>query len=147
MSTMNATSHGFEDMKLNIKIKLSALWTSVTLCYLYGDYFELYVPQKTQGLVTGANLLDTPFKLFAASVLLAIPALMVFLSVSLKPAVNRRLNIALGFFFTVIMLLIAVTSLTPWRMFYVFLAVVESCLTSMIIWYVWKWPQERVSNQ
>ncbi len=147
MSTMNATSHGFEDMKLNIKIKLSALWTSVTLCYLYGDYFELYVPQKTQGLVTGANLLDTPFKLFAASVLLAIPALMVFLSVSLKPAVNRRLNIALGFFFTVIMLLIAVTSLTPWRMFYVFLAVVESCLTSLIIWYAWKWPKERVSNQ
>ena len=147
MSTMNATSHGFEDMKLNIKIKLSALWTSVTLCYLYGDYFELYVPQKTQWLVTGANLLDTPFKLFAASVLLAIPALMVFLSVSLKPAVNRRLNIALGFFFTVIMLLIAVTSLTPWRMFYVFLAVVESCLTSLIIWYAWKWPQERVSNQ
>ncbi|HNN72504.1 MAG TPA: DUF6326 family protein [Ferruginibacter sp.] len=144
---MNATSHGFEDMKLNIKIKLSALWTSVTLCYLYGDYFELYVPQKTQGLVTGANLLDTPFKLFAASVLLAIPALMVFLSVSLKPAVNRRLNIALGFFFTVIMLLIAVTSLTPWRMFYVFLAVVESCLTSLIIWYAWKWPKERVSNQ
>ena len=147
MSTMNATSHGFEDMKLNIKIKVSALWTSVTLCYLYGDYFELYVPQKTQGLVTGANLLDTPFKLFAASVLLAIPALMVFLSVSLKPAVNRRLNIALGFFFTVIMLLIAVTSLTPWRMFYVFLAVVESCLTSLIIWYAWKWPKERVSNQ
>ena len=144
---MNATSHGFEDMKLNIKIKLSALWTSVTLCYLYGDYFELYVPQKTQGLVTGANLLDTPFKLFAASVLLAIPALMVFLSVSLKPAVNRRLNIALGFFFTVIMLLIAVTSRTSWRMFYVFLAIVESCLTSLIIWYAWKWPKERVSNQ
>ena len=144
---MNATPSGLEDMKLNVKIKLSALWTSVTLCYLYGDYFELYVPQKTQGLVTGANLLDTPFKLFAASVLLAIPALMVFLSVSLKPAVNRRLNIALGFFFTVIMLLIAVTSLTPWRMFYVFLAVVESCLTSLIIWYAWKWPKERVSNQ
>ncbi len=147
MSTMNATSHGFEDMKLNIKIKLSALWTSVTLCYLYGDYFELYVPQKTQGLVTGANLLDTPFKLFAASVLLAIPALMVFLSVVLPPVINRRLNIFFGILFTGIMLLIAVTSLIPWRVFYVFLAVTESCLTALVVWYAWKWPKERVSNQ
>ncbi|HNL65376.1 MAG TPA: DUF6326 family protein [Ferruginibacter sp.] len=147
MKTVNATPSGLEDMKLNVKIKLSALWTSVTLCYLYGDYFELYVPQKTQGLVTGANLLDTPFKLFAASVLLAIPALMVFLSVVLPPVINRRLNIFFGILFTGIMLLIAVTSLIPWRVFYVFLAVTESCLTALVVWYAWKWPKERVSNQ
>ena len=37
-----------EDYKINIKIKLSILWASVTLFYLYGDYFELYIPQKTK---------------------------------------------------------------------------------------------------
>jgi hypothetical protein len=47
MNTNKATKFDFEDIKVNIKIKLSALWTSVTLCYLYGDYFELYVPKKT----------------------------------------------------------------------------------------------------
>jgi Family of unknown function (DUF6326) len=130
-----------EDFKINIKIKLSALWTGVTLCYLYGDYFELYVPNKVQGLLNGMNLLDTPMKLFAASVLLAIPASMVFLSVILKPSINRVLNIVFGLFFTAIMLLIAVTSLTPWRTFYVFLALVESGITSAIVWYAWKWPR------
>ena len=47
-----------EDTKVNIKIKLSALWASVTLCYLYGDYFELYVPRKVEGLINGENLLN-----------------------------------------------------------------------------------------
>ena len=131
----------YENVQINIKIKLSALWTSVTLCYLYGDYFELYVPKKTQGLVDGTNLLDSPMKLFAASVLLAIPALMVFLSITLTPKINRQLNIVFGIFYTAIMVLIAITSITPWRTFYVFLAIVESIITSLIVFYAWKWPR------
>ncbi len=141
MDSNKTSASGFEDFKINVKIKLSLLWTSVTLCYLYGDYFELYVPQKTQGLVNGVNMLDTPMKLFAASLLLVIPALMVFLSVILKSSVNRRLNIILGLFYTAIMILIALTSITPWRIFYVFLAIVESCITSLIVWFAWKWSK------
>ena len=136
------TNDDFEDIKVNIKIKLSALWTAVTLCYLYGDYFELYVPNKVTGLLDGKNLLDSPMKLFLASALLAIPALMVFLSITLKPQLNRGLNIILGIFFTAIMVLIAFTSITPWRAFYVFLAIVESIITSLIVWYSWKWPKQ-----
>ena len=107
-------TNDFEDLKVNIKIKLSALWTSVTFCYLYGDYFELYVPQKTQGLINGVNMLDSPIKLFAASILLSIPSLMIFLSIILKPTINRRLNIILGILYTAMMVLIALTSITPW---------------------------------
>lgn len=137
---MNNTNE-LEDFKINIKIKLSALWTSLMFCYIYGDYFELYVPQKTQGLVDGMNILNSPMKLFGASVLLAIPALMIFLSIVLKPKINRWLNIAFGIFFTALMLLIATSSLTPWRTFYVFLALMESGITSLVVWYAWRWPQ------
>ncbi len=131
-----------ENSPINIKIKLSLLWAAITLCYLYGDYFELYVPQKVEGLISGANLLDSPLKLFSASVLLAIPAIMVCLSVLLDPGINRWLNIILGLFFTGIMLFIAVTSITPWRSFYVFLAIVESITTFLIVWYAWNWPRQ-----
>jgi len=136
-----------EDIPVHTRIKLSALWASVTLCYLYGDYFELYVPQKTQGLVSGANLLDSPAKLLAAAVLLAIPAIMVCLSVMAKAALSRRLNIIFGIFYTAIMVLIAFTSLTPWRTFYVFLAIVESCITALIVYYAWKWPRHTPTDQ
>jgi hypothetical protein len=141
MNTNRTNTRDFEDVKVNIKVKLSALWTSVTLCYLYGDYFELYVPQKTQGLVNGINMLDSPLKLFAASLLLAIPAIMVFLSIILDPIINRKLNIIFGVFFTAIMVLIAISSISSWRAFYVFLAIVESCITSLIVWHAWKWPK------
>lgn len=137
------TTTELENTRVNIKFRLSALWTSVTLCYLYGDYFELYVPQKVEGMLNGENLLDSPGKLFAATAALAIPALMVFLSMQLRPSFSRILNIVTGLFFTVVTLLIAFTSIAPWRAFYVFLAITESVLTALIVWYAVKWPRSR----
>ena len=140
------TTYRLEDLKVNIKIKLSLLWTAVTLIYLYGDYFELYIPGKAQGLVTGENLLSSPLKLFVAAFVLAIPALMVFLSILLKPKTSRILNIIFGLFFTAIMVLITFTSIEPSRAFYVFYALLESTLTSIIVWYAFKWPKQTGFN-
>ena len=130
-----------EDFPINMKIKLSALWAGVTLCYLYCDYFELYVPKKIEGIINGQNLLDSPTKLFAAAVLLAIPAAMVFLSILLKPTVSKWLNIIVGILFTFIMVLIAFTYSDVWYTFYLFYAILESLITAMIVWYAWKWPK------
>lgn len=131
----------FEDISVNVKIVLAGLWTSVTLCYLYGDYFELYTPGKAQGLVDGHNLLNSPVNLLMASVFLAIPAVMVFLSLILKPVINRILNIVFGVFFTVVMLLIGISSYSNWYLFYVFLAAVECIITILIVVYAWKWKK------
>lgn len=138
----NSDKSAFKDFEINPKLKLSSLWATVTLCYLYGDYFELYVPRKAEGLVNGENLLDSPVKLLIAAVLLAIPALMVFISVILKPKLNRFLNIFFGTVYSAIMILIAFTSLTQWRSFYVFLAIIESIITILVIRYAWNWPKE-----
>lgn len=134
------TKKQFQNFKVNIKIKLAILWASVTFCYLYGDYFELYIPQKTAGLLSGDNLLNSPEKLFFAAFLLAIPSTMVFLSVLLNPKINRMLNLILGTFFTLIMVLIGVTSFEPWRAFYVFYALLEAIITLIIVWTALKWP-------
>ncbi|WKV12266.1 DUF6326 family protein [Marivirga harenae] len=122
-----------ENAKVNVKIKLSLLWASVLFCYLYGDYFELYVPDKVDSLLTGTNVLDSPSKLLIASVVLAIPALMVALSVLLNPKFNRILNILFGILFTVMMVFIGISSITPWYSFYVFLAFLESLITILIV--------------
>ncbi len=131
-----------EDLKINVKIKLSALWASVMFCYIYGDYFSFYVPNKIEEFISGETMLDSPQKLVAASILMVVPSVMVFLSLVLKPKVNKWLNIVFGAFYTAIMILIAITSFAPWWTFYVFLALVESCITSLIIWYAWKWPKQ-----
>lgn len=134
--------NNLQDFRINIKIKLAALWTSLTFLYIYGDYFELYVPSKLSGIINGNNMLDNPVKLFLASLLLAVPSLMICLSILLKPAVNRWLNILFGLFFTAIMLLIAVTSISEWRTFYVFYAIIESMLTSIIVWTAFNWVKQ-----
>jgi hypothetical protein len=72
---------------------------------------------------------------------MAVPALMVFFSLVLKPRANRWLNIIFGTIYTAIMVLIAIKSIAPWWTFYVFLAVVESCITATIVWYAWTWPK------
>ncbi|WP_347216604.1 DUF6326 family protein [Chryseobacterium sp.] len=131
----------FEDTPVNVKIILAGLWTSVTLCYLYGDYFELYTPGKAQGLVDGHNLLNSPFNLLLAALVLAIPAIMVFLSLILKPVINRVLNIIFGIFFTLVMLFIGISSFSEWYLFYVFLAGIECIITILIVVYAWKWKK------
>ncbi|MEQ6167437.1 DUF6326 family protein [Ekhidna sp. MALMAid0563] len=130
-----------DNPKINIKIKLSALWASLVFCFLYGDYFELYTPGKVDSLLTGNNVLDSPMTLLIASVILSIPSLMVALSVLLNAKLNRILNISFGMLFTLMMLLIGINSMTPWYEFYVFLAFLESLITIVIIWLAWNWPK------
>jgi hypothetical protein len=68
------------DVNVDIKLKLSALWASVTLCYLYCDYFELYQAGKLQSMLAGQLEPLGPASqgvLLGVSVLLSLPALMI----------------------------------------------------------------------
>ena len=131
----------YEDYKINIKLVLSGLWASVMFLYIYGDYFELYVPGKTQGLLNGQNLLNTPYKLLFATIILTLPSLMIFLSLIVKPKWNRVLNIVVGVILTLFTLLVGISSLSEWRIFYVMLSFLESILTAFIVWKAWHWPR------
>lgn len=135
-----------ENPKVNIKIKLAALWASATFCYLYGDYFELYTPDKVNSLITGDNNLDSPTTLLIASIILAIPSVMVAASIFLKPKINRILNILFGTLFTLMMVFIGIISTNEWYLFYIFLAFLESIITTLIVWYAWNWPK-KVENK
>ena len=133
----------FENPKVNIKIKLASLWASVTFCYLYGDYFELYTPDKVNSLISGDNILSSPTTLLIASIILAIPSIMVALSIFIKPKINRILNIVFGTIFTIMMIFIGIMSTNEWYLFYAFLAFLESLITASIVWFAWKWPKEK----
>ena len=142
---MNHTNK-LEDFKVNVKIKLAALWTSVMFCYIYEDYFELYVPKRVERIISSESLLNTPQKLFAASWVLIIPALMIFLSILLKPKLSRLFNIIFGTCYTALMLWILSNYSDKWLTFAVVFAIVESIITALIVWYAWKWPRKSHLN-
>lgn len=94
---------------------------------------------EIEKFMNGQTELDSPLRLFAASVLMTIPALMVFLSLVLRPRLNRWLNIVFGIFYTAIVIIVAFYRIDPWWIYYLFLSVVESLITLLIVWYAWKW--------
>lgn len=138
---MKSAGAALNDITIHVKMKISALWASVMFCYLYGDYFLLYQPGKLQGMLEGKMVPLGPTTqgvLLFTSVMMAIPASMVFLSLVLKANLNRWVNFLLGVIYTVFVL---ITMPGAW-VFYIFLGSVDVMLTSLIVWYAWKWPRE-----
>jgi hypothetical protein len=130
----------YEDMKVPVKLKLSLLWATVLFCYLYGDYFGLYKPGKLKGMLDGTLQHLGPTSqgiLLGLSISMAIPSLMVFLSLVLSPKVSRSVNIVVGVIYT---LFVLITMPGSWN-FYLFFGTVDMILTSLIIWYAWTWPR------
>lgn len=133
----------YEDFKVNIKLKLSALWISVMFCYIYGDFFSLFVPGRIKGLINGQSGAGTitPCVLLCYAILLSLPPLMIFLSLMLHPKTNRVANIIAGLFFTLVMLLVTGLSISKWMIFYIYLGVIEITITCLIVGYAWRWPR------
>ncbi|HET7592907.1 MAG TPA: DUF6326 family protein [Rhodanobacteraceae bacterium] len=123
-----------------VQLKLSALWASVMLCYIYGDYFGLFVPGTLKAMLEGQMGSLGPTTqgvLLGTSALITFPALMVALSLLLPPTVNRWLNILLGLVYTAIVLFFMAGG---WW-FYEALAIVEIILQLLVVWHAWKWPK------
>lgn len=129
-----------DDPKVNVKLKLAALWASLMFCYVYGDYFGLYVPGKLAGMLAGR--MDplgavTQGVLLGTSAMMAVPALMVCLSLLLRPVPSRWANVALGLVYAAIMLM---TMPGAWT-FYLIFGVIEVALSLAIVWTAWRWPR------
>ncbi|HUG33219.1 MAG TPA: DUF6326 family protein [Anaerolineales bacterium] len=127
-----------EDIKIHVKMKLSALWAAMMFLYIYADILSLFRPGQIEEMIEGRM---DPFpvtqgSLLTASILMMIPAGMVFLSLSLKHAANRWANIALGVLYT----LVNISNLIGevW-VYYISFGVVEIVLTLLIVGYAWKW--------
>lgn len=141
MSVTSTTQSKLQDSPIDVKIKLAALWAATMFCYLYGDYFELYVPGKLSSMLEGKMLplgTVTQWMLVGTSVMMAVQCVMVFLPLVMKPAVNRWVNLFFGLVFAVIVLL--VISQGGW-IFYKFLGVVEIALLLAVVWQAWNWPR------
>lgn len=138
MADLRKTS--LEDPRINVKLKLAALWASLMFCYVYGDYFGLYVPGTLAGMLAG-NMgplgAVTQRVLLGTSVMMAVPALMICLSLLLRAPISRWANVALGLVYAAIMLM---TMPGAWT-FYLFFGVIEVALSLAIVWIAWRWPR------
>lgn len=127
-----------EDMKIDVKIKLAALWAAMMFCYVYKDLLFFYKPGLIEDIMAGATPLGSQESLLGAAILMAIPSVMVFLSVILPAKVNRLANIIVGIVYTGV----NVGAFMEPEIFYVFFGIVEVMITLLIVWHAWKWPKQ-----
>lgn len=137
---MKNTQNTLEDINVNLKVKLATLWTSFMFLYIYVDYFHLYMPGSIKDILAGkVFVFDISYVfLLIAMIFVAIPTLMIFLSVALPAKVNRWTNIIVATVFIPYMLFNLAGE--AWVHMY-FAAAVEVVILCLIIRYAWKWPR------
>ncbi|HXI11773.1 MAG TPA: DUF6326 family protein [Thermoanaerobaculia bacterium] len=135
----NSAERALETFSVPTNLKLALLWTSLMFLYIYNDYFELYSRGKIASMAAGRI---GPFEangraMVIFSILLAIPALMIFMSAVLPPLVNRWMNVTLGLLYTVVEALTLIGS----RLSYQVVVSMEIVVTLLIIWFAMRWPR------
>jgi len=118
----------------DVKIILSATWAALMLAYLLGDVLRIYAGDFKPGEIGGRKI--TQNLLLGIAVLMVIPILMVFLSLTLNYPLNRWTNIVAAIVFLGFSLL----GLPTYRSAYDrFLIIVGLGLNMLTIVYAWQW--------
>ena len=135
----NRSQH-FEDLIVNVKIKLSALWIVLMFLYVYVDILGFYKPGTVENILAGVVWEFEISQVWASSalILMTIPIIMIALSLILTPAINRWVNLVVAALYIVISAGNAVGE--SW-IFMWYGAAVEVAILVLIIWYAWTWPK------
>jgi hypothetical protein len=140
MSSTNDGRRVLEDVEVPVRLKLSAGWVVLLLLYAYGDIFGYFRPGFIEDVMAGevfAFEIDQVF-LVAISVYVALPALMVLLSLVLTPTVSRWANVVLGSVYAVTILL---STIGDDYVYYYVLSILEIVVALLIVWSAWTWPE------
>ncbi len=117
-----------------VQIKLSALWVALVLTYLLGDVLRIFSGDFKAGEIGGMQISQTMY--LGMAILMVIPILMVFLSLTLNNPVNRWANIIVAIFFFAFNLIGLPTYPSAYDKF---LIVVGLGFNALTVWYAWKW--------
>ena len=129
---------------LDMNVKLSTLWITASLSYLYCDVISLMDPELLKQYLKGNvnGLAFTPGFLFGAAILISIPIVMVLLSRVLNYRVNRWANITAAIFMTAVQTLTLVIGVPA--LYYLYLSIIEITCTVLIFGYAWRWREPAV---
>ena len=118
----------------DVIIILSALWVATELTYLYGDVMRIFSGDAEKMFAEQAQF--TQVMWLGISILMVIPIVMVFLSLTLNYPVNRWANIIVAIFF----FLFNLVGLRTYPSAYdKFLLIVSMGFNVMTVWYAWTW--------
>jgi hypothetical protein len=134
-----------EDLRMPVQAKLAAAWTSFMFLYIYVDYFALYKPGFIDDILVGIVYefdISQVFVIIALS-LVAVPILMVFLSMTLPARANRLMNLIVAPIYVAVSAFNALGE--SWTYYYTLTIGLEVILLALIVRYAWTWPRRTTS--
>ncbi|GIH93583.1 DUF6326 family protein [Planobispora siamensis] len=143
MTIRTKTPNLLDNRPVPVRAKLAAAWTSLMFLYIYVDYFHLHKPGVIDNLRAGVvfefDISPTLLTMMLAS--MAIPALMVMLSMTLPARVNRATNLVVASLYIPYSVFNAAGESWDWAPFYGLSIGIEVLLLAFILRSAWTWPR------
>jgi hypothetical protein len=143
VKTQTAERTALEDRQVPVQAKLAAAWTSLMFLIIYIDYFHLYQPGEIDairgGVIFAFDISGTLMSVFF--VIIAIPALMIMLSMTLPARVNRVTNLVVASLYSPLLIVNFVGSASDYAFYYALTIGVEVLIVAFILRSAWTWPR------
>ncbi|RSM69676.1 hypothetical protein DMH04_46015 [Kibdelosporangium aridum] len=130
-----------DEQRISVRAKLAAAWTSFMFLYAYVDILAFFKPGVIDDIQAGVvfefGISQTLFTVFLT--LMAIPILMVVLSMTLPARANRITNLIVASVQVPFAAFNAVGE--SWTYFYGLGVALEVIVLALILRYAWTWPR------
>ena len=144
--TIHSTTPGLlAGPPIPVQAKIAAAWTSFMFLYAYVDILNFFKPGVVDDIQVGVVFeFDISSTLLTAMLVsVAIPALMVMLSMTLPARVNRATNLVVAALYIPYSLFNAAGESWDWAFFYGISIGIEVLLLAFILRSAWTWPRTR----
>jgi hypothetical protein len=131
---------------LTFKVRIAVLWIFMAVAMSAHGVLSFMEPGAIEQMVSGQieGMAMGPAMMLFMAIFWWIPLVMAFLSVTLKDAVNRRVNMVLAIIFTILNIYHLIEHIMKPSPAQLLLIASTVVVTALIIWYAAKWP--RVSS-
>jgi Family of unknown function (DUF6326) len=130
-----------KDLQIPVQAKLTAAWASFMFLYIYVDILNFYRPGVVDGILSGLvwkfDISSTLLTTFLVSV--SIPAMMVWLSMTLPARANRATNLVVASLLIPYSVFNAAGATWDWAAFYGISIGLEVLLLAFILRSAWIW--------
>jgi hypothetical protein len=141
--TQTAGFAALEDRPIPVQSKLAAAWASFMFLYIYVDYLALYKPGFVDDILAGiVHEFDTgPTFVALALTLIAIPSLMILLSMTMPARANRTINLVVATLYIPVSMYNAAGESWTYSYFYGLSIGLEVLILAFILRSAWTWPR------
>ena len=129
----------------DVRIKISVLWLFYVGAFLTVMILGMLEPGALDEFIkTGTidGITSGPEVSLIFAILLLVPLIMAFLSLTLKNPTNRWVNIILGIVFVVIQLFALTETIAKPSAWTILMELSKIVAPALIVWYAYNWPKE-----